>query len=352
MDDLKPIPTPAAQRWREFRIQALPILTFIGIIACIGLLWQRYVFPSNIIAQVEMETASVITTLPGRIEDIKVQRFQHVKEGQILAIVNVTDTNMLQASLRAVEADLFVMRQRIEEGYLRAGQTYERERLTYLEQLAQLQVDRVNAKLAEAEYQMEADLYASTISSSNNLNAAKYRWEAATTRVKEMENFLKEKQQVLPRLQSDMTNAVAAVDRATKAQQGVLSATTNLILRAPMDGIITGVSNHIGEFVMGGTPIITMSATEAEQIIAYMRPPLTQVPKAGDTLQIRRRTFKRQAAVATIREVGTQLEPIAPTLVPPSTAQVELGLPFAVNLPPNLGLVPGEIVDIIYEPKN
>jgi len=27
---LAPIPTPPAQRWREFRIQALPVITFLG----------------------------------------------------------------------------------------------------------------------------------------------------------------------------------------------------------------------------------------------------------------------------------------------------------------------------------
>lgn len=352
MDDFKPIPTPPAQRWREFRIQVLPVLTFIAIIACIGLLWQRYVFPSNIVAQVELENATVLTTLPGRIESIPVQRFQRVKQGDVVAIVNVTDTNALAASMRAVEADLAVMRQRIEVGDFRSTQNYERERLTYLEQLAQLQVDRVNTKLAESEFLMQAELFTNTLISSNAFNAARYRWEAMQTRVRETEKYLAEKEKVLPRLQSDATNAFAAIDRAIKAQQEVLSATTNLILRAPMDGVITGVSNHVGEYVMQGRPIMTISSTKSEQIIAYMRPPLTRVPKPGETLEIRRRTFKRQSAVATIREVGTQLEPISLTLVPAGTAQVELGLPFAVNLPPNLGLVPGEVVDVIYEPKN
>ncbi|HMJ88452.1 MAG TPA: hypothetical protein VK530_01480 [Candidatus Acidoferrum sp.] len=352
MEPLTPIPTPASQRWREFRIQALPVLTFIAIIACIAVLWQRYVFPSNVVAQVELQTASVITTLPGILEELHAVRFQHVKKGDVIAVVNVTDTNVLAASLRAVEADLAVMRQRIEVGELRTGQTYERERLAFLEQRVQLAVDRVNAKLAEAEFLMEAELFTNTLSSSNQFNAARYKWQAMETNVVEMEKFLLLKEQTLPKLQSDTANAFAAIDNAIRAQKEVLSATTNLILRAPMDGIVSAVSNHVGEAIMAGTPIVIISATVPEQIIAYMRPPLTRVPKPGETLEIRRRTFQRQTATGTIRNVGMQLEPISLALLAPTTAQVELGLPFSVNLPPNLGLVPGEVVDIIYEPKN
>ena len=38
MDSLPPIPTPPAQRWREFRIQVLPILVFLGTVAIIAYL--------------------------------------------------------------------------------------------------------------------------------------------------------------------------------------------------------------------------------------------------------------------------------------------------------------------------
>lgn len=39
------IPTPPAQRWREFRFQILPGLTFfLGLVAVI-LLWSQYVIP-------------------------------------------------------------------------------------------------------------------------------------------------------------------------------------------------------------------------------------------------------------------------------------------------------------------
>jgi multidrug resistance efflux pump len=356
MDPLTPIPTPAAQRWREFRIQALPVLTFIAAIAAIAVLWQRYVFPSNIVAQVDAETADVITTQAGTIQDLRVERFQQVAKGDVLAIINPGDTNLLAATLHAVETDLAVLQERVDSGEMRAGQNYENARLTYLEQLAQLQVSRVNAKLTEVEFNMQKELFTgdTPLVASNKYLIALYKWQAALTNVIEMEKFLAEKEKTLPRLRAENSNSVTMINEAIAAQKMVLSITaSNIIIRSPIDGMITSVSNHIGSRVMPGASICTISSTKPERIIAYMRPPITQLPKAGDTLEVRSRSFKRQTAVTTIVQVGSQMEPISPALaVITGTSKIDFGLPFEISLPPKMRLLPGEVVDIIYEPKH
>jgi len=355
MDPLTPIPTPPAQRWREFRIQVLPPLAFVAVMACVGLLWQRYVFPSNIVAQVETENASVITTVAGKIETLAVQRYQHVKKGDIIAILSIADTNVLSAELETVRADLALMRERIEVGTLRGTQNYEQQRLTYLEQRAQWLEDQVNVKLAEATFRIQDDLMRRVppLTDSNTFNQAYFRWEALQVRVREMEAFLKEKEHVLPKLLADTTNNASVIEQAIEAQtRRILAASSNIVLLAPMDGIITSMTNTVGERVMGGSAIATISSTKAERIIAYMRQPIATAPKPGDTVQVRRRTFRRQTATATISDVGPQLEPVSPALMLPGVGKVDLGLPFAVNLPSQLNLLPGEIVDVIYEPKH
>lgn len=47
---MTPIPTPFSQRWREFRIVYLPVLTFLLLIAAILLMWKHYVMPPTIAA--------------------------------------------------------------------------------------------------------------------------------------------------------------------------------------------------------------------------------------------------------------------------------------------------------------
>ena len=73
---LAPIPTPPAQRWREFRIQALPVITFLGILACVVVMWRQYVLPTNIGGEVEAIRANIISSVPGTIKELKVKRFQ------------------------------------------------------------------------------------------------------------------------------------------------------------------------------------------------------------------------------------------------------------------------------------
>lgn len=362
MEQLTPIPTPPAQRWREFRIQALPVLTFIAMIACIAILWQRYVYPSNIVAQVEPITAMVITTVPGTIESIAVQRFQHVKKGDPIAIVSIAETNFTSAEMQAVQSEVQVMRARLDMDRLRAAQVYERERLAMLEQRAQLAEDRVTLRLEEAKFRIQENLFTnmvageggtsqSSLISSNDYFIALYSWEALKVRVKETEEFLRDREATLPKLMAENTNTLSAIEADIEAQRNrVIASTTNLILRAPMDGVVSVISNRPGERVMGGTPIAVISGTKAERIIAYMRQPIGTMPKPGDTLQVRRRTFERETITATVQDVGTQLEPIAPTLMAGAT-MVDYGLPFAINLPPQFGLLPGEIVDVIYSNK-
>ena len=50
MKSLPPIRTPFLQHWREFRIEYLPKVTFVGAVALAVVLWQRWALP------VEMST--------------------------------------------------------------------------------------------------------------------------------------------------------------------------------------------------------------------------------------------------------------------------------------------------------
>src|SRR5688500_14556340 len=109
MDPLPPIPTPPAQRWREFRIQVLPVFTFIAVIVCVAVLWNNYVLPTSIVGEVEATHALVISGTLGTLKEVKVQRFQMVKAGDEIARISTIDSDTLQTSLRAIEGDLKLM---------------------------------------------------------------------------------------------------------------------------------------------------------------------------------------------------------------------------------------------------
>jgi hypothetical protein len=69
-------------------------------------------------------------------------------------------------------------------------------------------------------------------------------------------------------------------------------------------------------------------------------------PKVGDVVNVRTRTTRRVSMDAQVVKVGTQLEPIGALLLPTIKTIPEIGLPIALTLPPELNLLPGEVVDL------
>jgi multidrug resistance efflux pump len=355
MEPLAPIPTPPAQRWREFRIQALPILTFIGVLFCVVILWRGYVVPTSIVGEVESTHANVISSVPGTIKELKVQRFQRVKAGDEIAQISTMDAETLQAALRAIEADLKLMRARMQLDVERNIQSYESYRLDYLNERVDLNLERVRSRIYDAELARQQQLLTNgpnRLIDLTTYDAARLLAESARTNLVEREKYLAEKEKTLPQL-APGTKADEAILEAIKAQEAALQAESGTVtLKSPIDGMVTSVAQYAGSKIVENIPIVTISATSSTRIVGYLRRPWNPIPKPGDTVQIRRQSPKREFAQGTVLEVSGQLEPIAFNLIPITTGGTnELGLPFAVSIPAELALIPGEPVDLILDRK-
>ncbi len=351
---LAPIPTPPAQRWREFRIQALPVITFIGILACVVLMWRQYVLPTNIVGEVESVRAMVISSVEGTIKELKVKRFQRVAAGEEIAVITTMDADTVQSTLHTIEADLKLMRARMQLDMERNLQSYEMARLDYLKERTELALERVNAKF----YELEVDRLQRLLTNDPPLvNKTEFELAArlaavAQTNILESEQYLMEKERTLPKLAPGV-QADNAVEEAIKRQEEALQATSQTVsLKSPIDGMVSLVSFYQGQKVVRNSPIATVSAVTATRIVGYVRKPFSDIPKQGDLVTIRRQTFKREIAQGIVLEVSGQLEQITPTLIPATPGvKIELGLPFAVSIPTELALIPGEPVDLIFARK-
>jgi multidrug resistance efflux pump len=123
-------------------------------------------------------------------------------------------------------------------------------------------------------------------------------------------------------------------------------------LYSPIDGMVTFVNRQSGEGVTAGTPVVTVSAMQAEQIIAFVRQPLVFQPKQGMTVHVRSRSPRRETGEAKVIQVGAQMEPYDTAMLPvPGTRTTEWGLPVQITMPMGLNIFPGELVDIIFDKK-
>lgn len=354
MESLPPIPTPPAERWREFRIQVMPLMTFVVVLLGVVLLWKQYVVPSNIIGEVEAVRANVISSVDGTLKELKVKRFQRVAAGEEIALVSTMDTATLEASFRQVEAELKVMRARMELDSKRNEQGYELARLELNKERVELNLVRVQAFFKRKEADRLHNLLTNIppLASESEYELVLAEAAAMSTNVIEGEIYLAEKEKTLPRL-APGPNAEAdkvIADNIQAAEEVLRSQGQIISIKSPIDGMVSAVFRFQGEKIVANAnvPIVTISALQPTRIIGYVRKPFSEVPKQGDMVTIRKLTGKREQAQGVVLEVSGQLEQITPTLIPVQPGvKIEMGLPFSVSVPAEMALIPGEPVDLI-----
>lgn len=361
MEDLKPIPIPLRQRWREFRVAYLPGLAFLVLIALIGWMWKNYVQPSTIIGEVETIRARIISVVPGTLQELKVDRLQPVTNGQELAVISVMDPDQLNAEIAAAEADLRLMKARMDIDKTRNLESYSRLRTDLLLEQLTLELARTHLIQAEGEFArsqklLESQLIASGVGTLRNdfgHDVALRDRDAWRAEVAAREKTVAELQAGVQRMETtgavQVAPADSAVEQAITAQREHLRHLQKpVVLRSPIDGFISAINNRAGEKVKDGLPILVVSAGKSDRILAWVRQPVTVRPQVGDTVEVRRGTFGQATFEATVVVVGQQLEQINPTsdLLNEVTARVEFGLPLIVKADETLELIPGEAVQL------
>lgn len=358
MESLPPIPTPAGQRWREFRIRILPF--FVFVVAALGLvsLWKGYVQPSGVIGAVETQVANVISITDGQLVELNVEQFQSVTKDQVLGTASQMDPELISASLAAITADLQILRARMTVEDRRNDQSYQQIRLDILNQEVLLATAGVNYYQASNEFYRVSQLYNSEprMESGTVYDLAKAKHDSLLADIRERTRLIKEMKDSLPNLMAKNSAEAQGKDPISLAVQAkeleFQLAVQPSKLKAPMDGVVTLVSKRPGEKVLKGDVIMTISSPKAERVVGYIRQPINYVPTTNDTVFVRSRTQKRTVGVGQIVRVGANLVPIDPLLLSTESNRHEIGLPIMVSLPAGMKVTPGEYVDMSIRPKN
>src|SRR5213594_3144403 len=101
MNKLPPIPSPPGKLWREFRIQLLPVLVFLGAVVAAGVLWKTSLAAPSLVGQVESIQAEVRSPDTGVLAMLYVTDHQVVKMGDVIGEVDTSDprTSSARANL-------------------------------------------------------------------------------------------------------------------------------------------------------------------------------------------------------------------------------------------------------------
>lgn len=353
-ESLPPVPIPPAQRLRQLRTKVLPPVVFVGVLAIISILWRENVAAPTMIGQAEPVTSNVTSYKPGVLTELTVERFQKVRAGQVIGKVMVADPEMLEASLAVVRSEMDDLRADPQRFFpeRRFAVDYAQLRLDWMRQRADLATAKVSLQLAEVELRRNEQLLKDKLVSESIFDLAKATRDALQKQVDELDRLVTEGESTFTALResnpSSYSNLVSGVMGLQEARLRLAEAElTPVILKAPIDGIITTVSNRAGESVVAGRPIVTIATLNPVRIVGYLRPPLQIEPTPGMKVEVRTRSMPRRSVETVITEIGTQFEMLPmPMQSALRIATVEMGLPVEVALPPGLGLKAGELVDI------
>lgn len=348
---LDPIPTPRSQKWRNIRLQYVPVVVFFAGLAAAALIWTQWVAPPTLIGEAEAIRTELRSAQAGKLVELRVALLQSVKAGEILGHVWLNEPKVLESSLAVVRAEADVLR-------TASNLSVEQLQLDWMNKRIQLITLEGQLQQAEATLARAASVHRIKLITDEEFDQAKSARDSLQQQVKAQAELVARvdpsaqptpASSVVPLTQESLRAALKQKDeqlRLLEAQLGPIP------LRAPIDGVVTLIYRRTGEAVSTAEPIVQITANRAERIIGFIRQPVTMEPKPGMAVEIRTRTFQRRVGMTTVAQVGDQLEPLPPSLLaamrlPITAVPSEFGVRIHVIPPEGLTLRPGEHVDLI-----
>jgi multidrug resistance efflux pump len=341
-------------------MRGLPILACGGALAAVAFLWQEQAGPSTSPGEVEAVFSEVISPGAGLVGLLHVDRFGQVEAGDPLVHLITTPPEVVHASLAVLKAEIELTRLGWFDPLLdqqRNALQLESAKLDWLEKRAAIAIRGIELQQAEREFIRVEKLFGTRMISEDEFDRARSRFEVLAETIRQESDLAEQMEVSLAglRLRPGETDfAPAAMTAALTLQKERLHLLETqlrpITLFAPISGMVTSIDRFRGEHVVEGGRILTIRPDRAERIVAYLRQPLVVEPEVGMRVEVTTRGRPRQKAVAEIAAIGPQIEPLGPVFARPMSPYYESGLPVVLNIPPELRLRPGELVDVSLRP--
>jgi multidrug resistance efflux pump len=343
-------------------------------------LWGQHLSLPNATGEVGAVRVEAVSPSDGRLVAMEagpIRLYEKVKQGQVVARL---DPGPSEASLATLEEELAGLQQELhatqaqvteqQEARLHAElaqkhrleQSIEQLQLDIQDRKTLIRSDEVELDRLEEKYDAVEALYNQGVESRLELVNIKSQRDVIQKRLEGNREALQEAQQQLTQCQArlreyQLTQAAqmekilaplqAAIETQKKRIDEVRLQIENLVIRAPLDGVVAAIHKWGGQNVLAGDPVLSIASTDTQYILSYIREDAGVKPRVGMPVEISVRNLPRRTALSEVEEVGPQVE-----LVPPHQLRdpqvPEWGLPVRISVPAELDLRPGELVDVQF----
>ena len=361
MADLKPIPIPLGQHWRQFRTRLLPLLVFGFAVVAIFSLWERESAPGVMVGEVYAPFTVVNAPRAGWIEAEPLEIYQRVEAGEEIGILRIVPPEHAKLALAVLQEEIRMIRLGVgdpildQQRNLLSWQGLRRDWMLVRSDLASL---RVQLRQAEVDRDRYKDLAAKGADTRLAYEQALASFDSLKAEVQEKARLADELEKVVSDARASAGTAetpagagagiAAALDWKEAELRNLEAEIAPISITAPFTGIITRILRHPGDFANAGEPVVELRSDKPEFVIAWLKPPLAVEPKPGMTVEVvSRRLGRSVAGRAKVLGLGPQFEPVPTVFQRPLPVNIEeRALPLRISLPPQLALRPGEVVDI------
>ena len=231
--------------------------------------------PRSDVAEIEAPVVQISSNVPGRIISIAVHNNQAVKQGDVLFQI---DPEPYQLRLDQAQAELRAAQSELAQG----------ERNIATEQsnadVAQKQIERAqfNADLAKQTLDRLTPLLDRGFVTAQQVDQARTAYKDALVSLEQSLQQSQGASQVIGTLDTRQAQVDTAQATVALAQRDL----DNTTVRAPFDGIISGLTMPAGQYVITGQTVFAMIDTAQWEAVAFFRE--TELPNiaVGDSVEV------------------------------------------------------------------
>ncbi|MBN9332989.1 multidrug transporter subunit MdtN [Devosia sp.] len=249
---------------------------FTGTAVMIYLAWSAGLAnPRSDVAEIEAPVIQISPTVPGRVVSINVSNNDTVKSGDVLFQIDPEPYKLrleqAQAELRATQSELAQGERNIATEQTNAD-------------VAQKQIERAkfNADLAKQTLDRLEPLLDRGFVTAQQVDQARTAYNDALVSLDQALQQSQGASTVIGTLDTRQAQVDTAMATVALAQRDL----DNTTIRAPFDGIVTGLTMPAGQYVVTGQTVFTMIDTSHWEAVAFFRE--TELPNIaiGDEVEV------------------------------------------------------------------
>jgi len=382
------VATPFLRRSKLMQRRLMPIMVWCIAVAMVVALGKRRFGYIDAVGIVELREMIVAPLTDGTLQAMNVDLFDEVKLGDTVAFMDdpMLRTELLaaQVQLNRLRADLETSRDRLQlqaaNRQVQIGRYLVNEdmaQLDYLDRKVQQEADEARLQVLQTQLQREARLVNEGVLDAATYDVTRADVEELKARIEENKTAITRSQQLREQARAlreeleaespevEVAQLSSPLSEAIRAQnsviQGITERRAKLELKAPLSGKVSSIFHRTGETVLSGDPILAITDTTSQRVLAYVDEPAARQVEVGAEVKLLSRDYPRKVVAGRVLKVNSKIEMFPLRLSPNPTYRIIIpdaggpkvsrwGLSVLIGeIPPNI-FFPGEILDVRFLP--